>query len=111
MRSKGMNILSNERLEFLGDAVLEIVISEHLFKSYDSLDEDAEPVTSTEFYLLDKGKKFVTEWTKWDLSSLGEVVKVAFNLVGSEDMVGDYGLSVPGYFAYDDVAVRFKIEE
>ena len=74
---------------------------------YDSLDEDAEPVTSTEFYLLDKGKKFVTEWTKWDLSSLGEVVKVAFNLVGSEDMVGDYGLAVPAYFAYDDVAVRF----
>ena len=78
---------------------------------YDSLDEDAEPVASTEFYLLEKGKKFVTEWTKWDLSSLGEVVKVDFNLVGSEDMVGDYGLAVPGYFAYDDVAVRFKIEE
>ena len=39
MRSKGMNILSNERLEFLGDAVLEIVISEHLFKSYESFDE------------------------------------------------------------------------
>ena len=39
MRSKGMNILSNERLEFLGDAVLEIVISEHLFKSFESFDE------------------------------------------------------------------------
>ena len=78
---------------------------------YDSFDEGAEPIASTEFYLLEKGKKFVTEWTKWDLSSLGEVVKVAFNLVGSEDMMGDYGLSVPGYFAYDDVAVRFKIED
>ena len=39
MRSRGMNILSNERLEFLGDAVLEIVISEHLFKTYEALDE------------------------------------------------------------------------
>lgn len=39
MRTKGMNILSNERLEFLGDAVLEIVISEHLFKAFDTLDE------------------------------------------------------------------------
>ena len=39
MRTKGMSILSNERLEFLGDAVLEIVISEHLFKSFESLDE------------------------------------------------------------------------
>ena len=74
---------------------------------YDSLAADAEPVTSTEFYLLEKGKKFVTEWTKWDLSSLDKVVKVAFNLVGSDDMVGDYGLAVPGYFAYDDVTVRF----
>ena len=77
---------------------------------YDSLAEDAAPVTSTEFYLLEKGKKFVTEWTKWDLSSLGKVVKVAFNLVGSDDMVGDYGLAVPGYFAYDDVTVRFSQE-
>lgn len=39
MRAKGMNILSNERLEFLGDAVLEIVISEHLFNSFSNLDE------------------------------------------------------------------------
>ena len=39
MRTKGMSILSNERLEFLGDAVLEIVISEHLFKVFESLDE------------------------------------------------------------------------
>lgn len=72
--------------------------------------EDEEPTTSTEFYLLEKGKKFVTEWTKWDLSSLGAVVKISFNLVGSADMNGDYGLSVPAYFAYDDVAVRFDKE-
>ena len=72
---------------------------------------DEQPVTSTEFYLLEKGKKFVTEWTKWDLTPLGEVAKIDFNLVGSDDMIGDYGLSVPAYFAYDDVAVRFKIED
>jgi hypothetical protein len=72
---------------------------------YETLD-DTEP-TECEFYLLDKGKKFVTEWTKWDLSVLGKVVKVSFNLEGSADMVGSYGLSVPAYFAYDDVAVRF----
>ena len=73
---------------------------------YDSWD-DEEP-TTTEFYLLNTGKQFVTEWTKWDLSVLGKVVKVEFNLVGSDDMYGDYGLAVPGYFAYDDVAVRFE---
>lgn len=39
MRNRGMNILSNERLEFLGDAVLEIVISEHLYARFESLDE------------------------------------------------------------------------
>ncbi len=39
MRTKGMNVLSNERLEFLGDAVLEIVISEHLFGVFEGLDE------------------------------------------------------------------------
>jgi hypothetical protein len=99
------------QLQAAGFGSTYVLSDESTFKivayGYDSLDEDAEPVASTEFYLLEKGKKFVTEWTKWDLSSLGEVVKVAFNLEGSEDMVGDYGLSVPGYFAYDDVAVRF----
>ncbi len=39
MRSKGINAVSNERLEFLGDAVLEIVISEHLYSSFESLGE------------------------------------------------------------------------
>lgn len=73
---------------------------------YDSWD-DEEPTTA-EFYLLNIGKQFVTEWTKWDLSSLGKVVKVEFNLVGSSDLEGTYGLFIPGYFAYDDVAVRFE---
>ena len=34
MRTKGMNILSNERLEFLGDVVLQSVISKYLYKNY-----------------------------------------------------------------------------
>jgi ribonuclease-3 len=33
-KSQGMNISSNERLEFLGDAVLELVISDYLYKYY-----------------------------------------------------------------------------
>jgi ribonuclease-3 len=33
------NLPHNERLEFLGDAVLELVVTEHLFKQYPDLDE------------------------------------------------------------------------
>ncbi len=39
MRSHGMNYPSNERLEFLGDAVLQIVISKYLFDSFKSRPE------------------------------------------------------------------------
>lgn len=38
-KTKGLNIPSNERLEFLGDAVLEIVISEYLFDTFKSYSE------------------------------------------------------------------------
>ncbi len=40
-RTKGINLQSNERLEFLGDAVLQIVISEYLYKEYKKFREGA----------------------------------------------------------------------
>jgi hypothetical protein len=55
-----------------------------------------------------QGEDVVVEWQKWDLSVLGAVVKVRFNFLYSEDMGGNYGFTIPGYFAYDDVAVRFE---
>lgn len=74
---------------------------------YDSVDAADEDYTkSVEFTLWENGEG-VSEWTKWDLSGLGKVAKVRFNLVGSDDLYGDYGLGVAGYFAYDDVTVRF----
>ncbi len=73
---------------------------------YDSMD-DTEP-TTTEFYLLNKNKQIITDWTKWDLSSLGKVVRVEFNLIASDNGYGIYGNVIPAYFAYDDVAVQFN---
>lgn len=69
--------------------------------------DDEEPTSELEFYLLD-GTTPVLDWEKWDLAELGAVVRVKFNLVGSEDMSGSYGLTIPAYFAYDDIAVRFE---
>ena len=75
---------------------------------FDDVDADAyaEPIDSVEFYLV-QGENVVTDWQKWELSALGEVAKVRFNFRYSDEMGGKYGFTIPGYFAYDDVAVRF----
>ena len=72
---------------------------------FESVDDD-EPVSEVEFYLV-SGTNVVEDWQKWDLSGLGKVAKVRFNFLYSEAMGGSYGFTIPGYFAYDDVAVRF----
>lgn len=71
-------------------------------------DEKGNETGFTDFYLVNEGKKFTKEWTKWDLSVLGKVQKITFNIFASEDQSGSYGLNCPGYFAYDDVCVRFE---
>lgn len=78
-------------------------------QGFDDVDADAytEPVSEVEFYLV-QGEDVVTDWQKWDLSGLGAVAKVRFNFQYSEEMGGRYGFTIPGYFAYDDVAVRFE---
>ena len=38
-RSRGLNFISNERLEFLGDSVLELVVSEYLYASFKNRSE------------------------------------------------------------------------
>ena len=76
---------------------------------YDSVDADPiydEPTSTTEFYLVN-GLNVVETWEKWDLSVLGKVAKVRFNFLYSDEMGGRYGFTIPGYFAYDDIAVRF----
>ena len=72
-------------------------------------DADGNMTGSSVFVLCEgSSKNIVTEWTKWDLSGLGEVVSVQFNVTGSND--NGYGFSQPAYFAYDNVAVRFPKE-
>ena len=85
------------------DAWLKIVA-----QGFDDVAADAyaEPVSEVEFYLV-QGEDVVVDWQKWDLSSLGAVAKVRFNFHYSDEMGGRYGFTIPGYFAYDDVAVRF----
>lgn len=60
---------------------------------------------TAEFYTCNGPDHIVLDWTKWDLTSLGAVAKVEFNILGSSD--NGYGFSQPAYFAYDDVAVQF----
>lgn len=63
--------------------------------------------TTAEFYLARcEGNKegwFVTNWTNWDLSSLGEVVAVYFTMESSDN--GQFGMNTPGYFAIDGLEV------
>lgn len=67
---------------------------------------DTEKTGTAEIYLCNGPEVIIMDWTKFDLSSLGEVTKVTFNITGSSD--NGYGFSQPAYFAYDDVAVRFS---
>ena len=55
-----------------------------------------------EFYLAKDGK-CVENWTKFDLSKLGKVLKVKFDMDGTDQ--GAWGLNTPAYFAYDDVEI------
>lgn len=66
---------------------------------------DGEKAGTCEIMLAQGADNYLKEWTCWDLSPLGEVLMIEFNIDGSRK--GSYGLNTPAYFAYDDVAVRF----
>lgn len=67
---------------------------------------EEQEVGVVEFELCSDGTP-ITDWQKMDLKSLGKVLTVTFNFAASEDLIGDYGLNCPAYFAYDDVAVQY----
>ncbi|MDE5690767.1 MAG: DUF4465 domain-containing protein [Alistipes sp.] len=68
------------------------------------IDADGKETGRSSFDLA-TGTKFIVEWSRWDLASLGKVAKIAFNMEGSQ--TSEWGLNTPAYFAYDDVAVQF----
>lgn len=68
-------------------------------------DENDEATGEATFYLVDGPENIVMEWAKWDLTTLGKVLRVEFNVGGTND--NGFGYSQPAYFAYDDVAVQF----
>ncbi len=68
-------------------------------------DENGVVTGTTDFMLCDGKDKIVDEWTEWPLYMLGAVVKIEFNISASDDLNGQFGLTAPAYFAYDDVTV------
>ena len=74
-------------------------------------DANGQEIGRTTFPLYDGRDSLMTEWKKWNLSVLGKVNAIAFNIVGTRDLYGQWGLNAPAYFAYDDVAVRFDIDD
>lgn len=88
----------------LGDAYTPRAEADDWVK-YVAIGTDAQGNTSeTEIYVCQNGV-FNTEWQRWDLSVLGDIVRLDFNILSS--MVGDWGLQIPAYFAVDNIAVRF----
>lgn len=94
---------------YYGDSFAKPATADSWFKivAY-GYDADGRKTGSTECFLCNGSANIVEEWTKFDLSVLGSVTKIEFNIMGSSDLCGDYGLNTPAYFAYDDVAVRFE---
>jgi hypothetical protein len=74
----------------------------------DGIGQDGSITGTVEFYLSDfrtpSSPGIVTEWTKVDLTSLGEVTALRFNIAGNDD--NGYGLASPAYFCFDNLAIR-----
>lgn len=61
--------------------------------------------SSVEQYIFRNGTFVLNGWTKWDLSELGEIWKVKFDMQWSG---GADAFTIPAYFAIDDITVYKK---
>ncbi len=66
------------------------------------VDASGTVVATSEFYLAQDGE-LVDGWNKWNLSSLGAISSLEFSI--ESDVADDWGVTLPAYFAIDDVAV------
>ena len=60
--------------------------------------------TATVSMVLARKGSYLTEWTEWDLSGLGRVAKVRFNIKGGPET--EWGMTTPKYFAIDNIAIE-----
>ena len=67
---------------------------------YDSSGAETATVRMT---LARKGQ-YIKQWTSWNLSALGPVVKVRFNIEGGP--MTEWGMTTPKYFAIDNIAIE-----
>ncbi|MBR4996028.1 MAG: DUF4465 domain-containing protein [Alistipes sp.] len=67
-------------------------------------DASGTETATAEMVLAEKGN-IITKWTYWDLSALGEVAKVRFNIKGGP--TDEWGMTSPKYFALDDITVTW----
>lgn len=74
----------------------------------EGFDTNGESTGTTKIRIQD-GTTSITEWTKFDLSSLGAIVTLKLNYEVSNDQLNDYGFAFPGYIAVDDIAVRIPL--
>ena len=60
--------------------------------------------TATAETILARKGDYTTQWKSWDLSSLGQVAKVQFDITGGP--MTEWGMSTPKYFAIDNIVIE-----
>lgn len=68
---------------------------------------EGQPVSNSVQFMLAEDTTLVDEWTWVDLSSLGQVDSLSFDL-SSTDTLGGFGMNNPSYFALDNLTLNLK---
>ena len=60
--------------------------------------------TGSAYMTFARWDHFIEDWTAWDLSALGEVVSIKFNITGGP--ATEWGMTTPKYFAIDNITIE-----